>query len=120
RVRHGRSRPSGADRSIVSGQPPEPAERTPGPDGRGWPGRPTTFGTNTPIGLRPRPSSVGYARPGIWGGTVARRIRIVVGEGRTAQRGLLRFVLEGEGFDVVGEARGSADLSSAIEAQRPD
>lgn len=51
---------------------------------------------------------------------MARRIRIVVGEGRTAQRGLLRFVLEGEGFDVVGEARGSADLSSAIEAQRPD
>jgi hypothetical protein len=51
---------------------------------------------------------------------MARRIRIVVGEGRTAQRGLLRFVLEGEGFDVVGEAKGSADLSSAIEAQRPD
>jgi hypothetical protein len=51
---------------------------------------------------------------------LARRIRIVVGEGRTAQRGLLRFVLEGEGFDVVGEARGSADLSSTIEAQRPD
>ena len=51
---------------------------------------------------------------------MARRIRIVVGEGRTAQRGLLRFVLEGEGFDVVGEARASADLTSAIEAERPD
>jgi hypothetical protein len=51
---------------------------------------------------------------------MAGRIRIVVGEGRTAQRGLLRFVLEGEGFDVVGEARSSADLSGAIEAQRPD
>jgi hypothetical protein len=51
---------------------------------------------------------------------VARRIRVVVGEGRTAQRGLLRFVLEGEGFDVVGEAEGSADLSGVIEQQRPD
>jgi hypothetical protein len=51
---------------------------------------------------------------------VAQRIRVVVGEGRTAQRGLLRFVLEGEGFDVVGEAGGSADLSGVIEQQRPD
>ena len=51
---------------------------------------------------------------------LARRIRVVVGEGRTAQRGLLRFVLEGEGFDVVGEAEGSADLSGVIEQQRPD
>jgi hypothetical protein len=51
---------------------------------------------------------------------VARRIRVVVGEGRTAQRGLLRFVLEGEGFDVVGEAEGSADLSGVIDQQRPD
>ena len=37
-----------------------------------------------------------------------------------AQRGLLRFVLEGEGFDVVAEAKGSADLSGAVEQQRPD
>ncbi|MDQ4107223.1 MAG: hypothetical protein M3138_00240, partial [Actinomycetota bacterium] len=51
---------------------------------------------------------------------MARPIRVVVGEGRTAQRGLLRFVLEGEGFDVVGEARGSADLSGVIDEQRPD
>jgi hypothetical protein len=51
---------------------------------------------------------------------LARQIRIVVGEGRTAQRGLLRFVLEGEGFDVVGEASGSADLSGVIEETRPD
>ncbi|HEX5936552.1 MAG TPA: hypothetical protein VFZ75_02505 [Actinomycetota bacterium] len=51
---------------------------------------------------------------------MARPIRIVVGEGRTAQRGLLRFVLEGEGFVVVGEAHGSADLPAAIEAHNPD
>lgn len=51
---------------------------------------------------------------------MARRIRIVVGEGRTAQQGLLRFVLEGEGFDVVGEARGSADLTGVIEDHEPD
>ncbi len=35
RVRHWRSRPSGADHSIVSGQPPEPAEPY---AGSGWPG----------------------------------------------------------------------------------
>ena len=51
---------------------------------------------------------------------MARPIRIVVGEGRTAQRGLLRFVLEGEGFEVVGEAHGTADLPAAIESQHPD
>ena len=55
---------------------------------------------------------VGYVQQGIWGGTVTRPVRIVVGEGRAAQQGLLRFVLEGEGFDVVGEARGTADLTA--------
>jgi hypothetical protein len=63
---------------------------------------------------------VEYAPRGIWGGTVTRPARIVVGEGRTAQQGLLRFVLEGEGFDVVGEARGTADLTGVIEANDPD
>ena len=51
---------------------------------------------------------------------MARPIRIVVGEGRTAQHGLLRFVLEGEGFDVVGEANGPADLPATLEANQPD
>ena len=50
---------------------------------------------------------------------MARPIRIVVGEGRTAQHGLLRFVLEGEGFEVVGEANGTNDLPDAL-AHRPD
>ena len=51
---------------------------------------------------------------------MARPVRIVVGEGRAAQQGLLRFVLEGEGFDVVGEARGTADLTEVIESNEPD
>ena len=51
---------------------------------------------------------------------MTRRVRIVVGEGRTAQQGLLRFVLEGEGFEVVGEAKGAAELSGVIEANEPD
>ena len=49
-----------------------------------------------------------------------RPIRIVVGEGRTAQRGLLRFVLEGEGFQVVGETSSTADLPEVITSQQPD
>jgi len=51
---------------------------------------------------------------------LTRNIRIVVGEGRTAQQGLLRFVLEGEGFDIVGEARTAADLAVAIADGQPD
>ena len=49
-----------------------------------------------------------------------RPIRIVVGEGRTAQRGLLRFVLEGEGYEVVGETSSTADLPEIITSQEPD
>jgi hypothetical protein len=49
-----------------------------------------------------------------------RPIRIVVGEGRTAQRGLLRFVLEGEGFEVVGETSSTTDLPQVITSQQPD
>jgi hypothetical protein len=51
---------------------------------------------------------------------LARNIRIVVGEGRTAQQGLLRFILEGEGFDVVGEAATVADLAISIAEGQPD
>jgi hypothetical protein len=51
---------------------------------------------------------------------LARNIRIVVGEGHTAQQGLLRFVLEGEGFDIVGEAGTTADLAIAIAEGQPD
>src|SRR5919108_811588 len=51
---------------------------------------------------------------------MSRRIRVVVGEGRTAQQGLLRFVLEGEGIDVVGDAKSTASLASTITEQQPD
>src|ERR671924_1896361 len=51
---------------------------------------------------------------------MSRRIRVVVGEGRTAQQGLLRFVLEGEGIDVVGEAKSTASLASTIADEQPD
>ena len=81
----------------------------------------TPFGTKTPMRLRPQRQGVGYPPTGQLGRHgVTRRVRIVVGEGRTAQQGLLRFVLEGEGFDVVGEAKGVADLSGEIEANQPD
>ena len=64
---------------------------------------------------------MGYAPTGQQGRHgLTRRVRIVVGEGRTAQQGLLRFVLEGEGFDVVGEAQGAADLPHVIEENEPD
>ncbi|HEX6400118.1 MAG TPA: hypothetical protein VF108_06570 [Actinomycetota bacterium] len=51
---------------------------------------------------------------------MGRRIRIVVGEGRTAQQGLLRFVLEGEGFEVARETRTVADLAIAVAEEQPD
>ena len=54
------------------------------------------------------------------GELLGRRIRIVVGEGRAAQQGLLRFVLEGEGLEVVGEARTVSDLAVAVADGQPD
>jgi hypothetical protein len=44
----------------------------------------------------------------------------VVGEGRSARKGLLRFVLEGEGYEVVGQATTSAELARVLTAQTPD
>ncbi|MGE5227746.1 MAG: response regulator transcription factor [Planctomycetaceae bacterium] len=48
------------------------------------------------------------------------RARVVVGEGRAARKGLLRFVLEGEGFDVVGEAPDAAELAKLLAVEQPD
>lgn len=48
------------------------------------------------------------------------RIRVVVGQGPSPRSGLLRFVLEGDGYDVVGEATTSADLARLLAEERPD
>ena len=48
------------------------------------------------------------------------RTRIVVGEGQTLRKGLLRFVLEGEGYDVVAEASSSAELARMVAVHEPD
>ncbi len=49
-----------------------------------------------------------------------RRPTVVVGEGDPARRGLLRFVLEGEGLDVVGEATTTVQLVQVLAVHRPD
>ena len=49
-----------------------------------------------------------------------RRIDVVVGEGNRARRGLLRFVLEGEGFAVLAEASTAVELVQALAVHRPD
>lgn len=49
-----------------------------------------------------------------------RRPSVVVGEGDPARRGLLRFVLEGEGLDVVGEAATTVQLVQVLAVHRPD
>lgn len=48
------------------------------------------------------------------------RIGIVVGEGNRARKGLLRFVLEGEGFVVLAEASTAVELVQALAVHRPD
>jgi hypothetical protein len=48
------------------------------------------------------------------------RPTVVVGEGDPARRGLLRFVLEGEGLDVVGEAATTVQLVQVLAVHRPD
>ena len=48
------------------------------------------------------------------------RIGVVVGEGHPMRRGLLRFVLEGEGFVVLGDAASTVELVQALSVHRPD
>jgi hypothetical protein len=47
-------------------------------------------------------------------------VRVVVGETGSRKEGLLTFVLEGEGFDVVGSAENVEDLSRLVTIHRPD
>jgi CheY-like chemotaxis protein len=47
-------------------------------------------------------------------------VRVVVGEGQAERRGLLRSVLERDGFEVVAEATDAPTLATALAAQRPD
>ena len=47
-------------------------------------------------------------------------VRVVVAEGPSARKGLLRFVLEGEGYGVVGDAATSAELARMVAVHRPD
>lgn len=53
-------------------------------------------------------------------GVSRRDVRIVIGEGGSSRRGLLRFVLEGEGFEVVGEADQQVDLVHVVALLKPD
>jgi hypothetical protein len=48
------------------------------------------------------------------------RVRVMVGEGRSTRRGLLRFVLENEGYDVVAEAESTLELAQKLVVYRPD
>ena len=50
----------------------------------------------------------------------AQGVRIVVGEGLSTRQGLLRFVLDGEGYDVVAEASTAAELARLIATHHPD
>ena len=44
----------------------------------------------------------------------------MVGEGQTTRKGLLRFVLENEGFDVVAEATSTLELAQRLVIHHPD
>jgi hypothetical protein len=48
------------------------------------------------------------------------RVRAMVGEGRSARKGLLRFVLENEGHTVVSEAASTLELAQQLVVHRPD
>jgi hypothetical protein len=48
------------------------------------------------------------------------RVRVLVGEGQPARRGLFRFVLENEGYEVVGEAASTMELAQQLAVHRPD
>jgi hypothetical protein len=48
------------------------------------------------------------------------RIGVVVGEGHPVRRGLLRFVLEGEGFQVLADASTAVELVQTLAVHRPE
>jgi hypothetical protein len=48
------------------------------------------------------------------------RARVIVGEGRPARKGVLRFVLENEGYDVVAEVGSTMELAQQLVVHRPD
>ncbi len=48
------------------------------------------------------------------------RIRVMVGEGHASRKGLLRFVLENEGYEVVAEATSTLELAQRLVIHRPD
>ncbi len=48
------------------------------------------------------------------------RVGVIVGEGHPVRRGLLRFVLEGEGFLVLAEATTAVELVQALAVNRPE
>jgi hypothetical protein len=48
------------------------------------------------------------------------RIRVIVGEGQASRKGLLRFVLENEGYEVVAEATSTLELAQRLVIHRPD
>lgn len=48
------------------------------------------------------------------------RIGVVVGEGHPMRRGLLRFVLEGEGFTVLADVSTAVELVQALAVHHPD
>jgi hypothetical protein len=47
-------------------------------------------------------------------------VRIVVAEGISSRKGFLRFVLEGEGYEVAGEASNPAELARSVSVHEPD
>ena len=49
-----------------------------------------------------------------------RHVGVVVGEGHPVRRGLLRFVLEGEGFVVLADASTAVELVQALAVHRPE
>jgi hypothetical protein len=49
-----------------------------------------------------------------------RRVRVIVGEGQPARKGLLRFVLDNEGYDVVAEVSSTMQLAQQLAVHRPD
>jgi hypothetical protein len=48
------------------------------------------------------------------------RARIVVGEGRSARMGFLRFVLQSEGYQVVAQASTASELARVLTDEQPD
>src|SRR4026208_775236 len=118
-----------AGQRAAAARPPAPDVSHPGGESndlrpsiiRGGRSQPSGRGGDPRAGVRYERSGGSSGRTMLLGGERGRlRVRIVVGEGRSARMGFLRFVLGSEGYEVVAQASSASELARVLAVHQPD